>query len=199
MIRLPAHATDASRRRAEAARRLIDDCPPALASEIALTGSTARGAADDDSDLELNLWGETIPLIGERAGWLIWAGASDIQVEDAPRPDDSVWIKFKLDDLPVEVGWQTFDALDAQIDTIQSGATLDQAVLTFGDVIASAIPLRGDRVRRVADQAGKLLRRRAAGDRAACARSMGAAEALADGAALGAARRTHRRDAAACR
>ncbi len=95
----------------------------------------------------MNLWDETIPPLDERARWLIWAGASDIRVEDAPRPDNSYWIKFRLDDLPVEVGWQTFDALHAQIDTLQSGATLDRKTLTFGDVIASAIPLRGNQVK----------------------------------------------------
>ncbi len=147
MIALPPNATQASRQRAKIAERLVETCPPDLAEDIALTGSTARGAADDDSDLELNLWAQTLPPLDQRVAWLTSAGVSDLQVEDAPRPDNSYWIKFRLDDLPVEVGWQTVDALHAQIARIRSGATLERKALTFGDVIASAIPLRGDQVR----------------------------------------------------
>ena len=143
---LPANATVASQQRAKIAERLVDACPSDLADEIALTGSTARGVADDDSDLELNLWCETLPPLSERVAWLSAAGATDVQVEDAPRPDNSHWIKFRLDGLPAEVGWQTVEALHARITYLQSGATLEREVLTFADVIASAIPLRGDQV-----------------------------------------------------
>ncbi len=146
-IPLPPNATAASRRRAEAGNQLLDHCPPALADEIALTGSTARGVADDDSDLELNLWAELIPPLDQRLAWLTASGASDFQVEDAPRPDDSYWIKFRLSDLPAEIGCQTIDTMHAQIAHIRSGATLDRKALSFGDVIANAIPLRGDQVR----------------------------------------------------
>ncbi len=145
-IALPANATAASQRRAELASVLLEDCPPTLADEIALVGSTARGAADDDSDLELNLWVKAIPPRVERVGWLRAAGATDVQVEDQPRADESQWIKFQLDGIPAEVGWQTFSSLHAQIDRIRSGAVLDRKALTFGDVIASAIPLRGDQL-----------------------------------------------------
>ncbi len=144
---LPADATSASRQRAQIAQQLVDTCPPDLADDIALTGSTARGVADDDSDLELNLWAESIPPTEARVAWLTAAGASDLQVEDAPRPDDSYWIKFRWGDLSAEVGWQTFAALHAQIEHIRSGATLERKVLAFGDVIANAIPLRGDQVK----------------------------------------------------
>lgn len=145
-INLPDNATEASLRRAEIARVLLESCPPTLADEIALVGSTARGAADDDSDLELNLWAQAIPPRVERVGWLRATGATDVQVEDEPRPDDSHWIKFRLDDVPAEVGWQTFHALHAQIERIRSGEALERKALTFGDVIASAIPLRGDQL-----------------------------------------------------
>ena len=147
MIALPPNATTASHQRAKIAERLVAACPPNLADDIALTGSTARGAADDDSDLELNLWAQSIPPLDQRVAWLTAAGATDLQVEDAPRPDDSYWIKFQLGGLSGEVGCQTVEALHAQIEHIRSGTTLERKVLTFGDIIASAIPLRGDQVR----------------------------------------------------
>jgi hypothetical protein len=141
MIGLP---TPASQIRARIATRLAQSCPPALVEQIALTGSTARGLADDESDLELNLWSATIPSAAARIAWLQAAGAQVIRVEDQPRPDDSHWIGFEIDGLPAEIGWQTFDALHAQIERIRSGATLERQVLTFAEVIVSAIPLRGD-------------------------------------------------------
>ncbi len=139
---LPDHATEASRRRAALALELARSCPSALADEIALTGSTARGFADDDSDLELNLWAQELPPLDARIGWLRAAGARDLHVEAAPRPDDSHWIQFRLDNLPAEVGCQTFDALQAQIEHMLSGATIERKALAFGDILTSAIPLR---------------------------------------------------------
>ncbi len=56
MNQLPSDATAASRLRLDLAQRLTDVCPAELGQEIALTGSAARGRADDFSDIELNLW-----------------------------------------------------------------------------------------------------------------------------------------------
>ena len=84
-ITLPQNASEASQRRAEIAGRLAAACPPGLADEIALVGSTAHGFADDQSDLEMNLWSNAIPPRDERVAWLQAAEANDIHVEDAPR------------------------------------------------------------------------------------------------------------------
>lgn len=140
-IVLPAPATAASRRRAAIAARLAQACPPGLADEIALTGSTAHGFADDDSDVELNLWSNAIPPRDERIAWLHAAGALDVHVEAAPRPDNSYWIGFRLDDVPGEIGWQTFAALRDRLALIRAGAS-ERKVLVFAEIIASAIPLR---------------------------------------------------------
>jgi len=141
-VELPEPASPASRRRAELAITLVQSCPPTLADEIALVGSTAHGFADEKSDLELNLWSNAIPPRDERVGWLIAVGATDIHVEEAPRPDNSYWIGFCLGDIPAEVGWQTLRALRTNLDRIRSGAVIDRKTLAFGDVIVSAIPLR---------------------------------------------------------
>ena len=141
-VDLPEHASEASRRRSELAYELAQSCPPTLGDEIALVGSTAHGFADDESDLELNLWSNAIPPRDERVGWLAAAGATEIHVEETPRPDNSYWIGFCLGDVPAEVGWQTFRALRTNLDRIRSGAVIDRKTLAFGDVIVSAIPLR---------------------------------------------------------
>lgn len=141
MIPLPEQATPESAQLAELAVRLAALCPPALASEIALVGSVAHGFADADSDLELNLWADVIPPVEARVAWLAAAGAVEIQPESQPRPDDSYWISFRLEDIPGEVGWQTLPTLATQLDMILSGSVTDQKALAFADVIVSAIPL----------------------------------------------------------
>lgn len=141
-IPLPDHATDASRRRAERALELARSCPPELADEMALTGSTAHGFADDESDLELNLWATAIPPLAARVDWLRASGASDIEAEDAPRADQSWWIGFRLDDIPAEIGWQTFDALRDNLERILSGVATERGTLVIAEIVASAIPLR---------------------------------------------------------
>jgi hypothetical protein len=142
MIALPPGASTASQRRADLALKLAQSCPASLADEIALVGSTAHGFADDVSDLELNLWTNAIPPQEGRAAWLLAAGAADLRVEDAPRPDNSYWIGFTLDGIPCEVGWQTFDALQATLKLVRSGTVLDRKVLFLADIIVSALPLR---------------------------------------------------------
>lgn len=138
---LPIHSTAASERRAELALRLAQICPPALADEIALVGSVAHGVADDESDLELNLWAASIPTLSERIAWLEAAGATDIHAEDTPRPDDSYWIGFTLDGIRGEVGWQTVAVCDAALDVVLSGKA-DRKALVFADILTSALPLR---------------------------------------------------------
>lgn len=135
---LSEHASDANRKRFEIAVRLAELCPLALGSELALTGSTASGLADDESDLELNLWGESIPPAAARVAWLQAAGVSDIQIFEQPRPDDSYWIGGRLDDVALEVGWQTLDVSERSIETILSGSM--SQVMAY--ILVNAIPFR---------------------------------------------------------
>lgn|GEM_PF-230972 len=140
-VTLPERATPASRYRAELALKLAQVCPPHLADEIALVGSTAHGYADDESDLELNLWAEAIPPLDARLEWLRAAGATDIHAEPAPRPDDSYWIGFTVDGISGEAGWQTYAALEIALETLLSGKA-ERKALAFGDILTSALPLR---------------------------------------------------------
>lgn len=146
MINLPESATPESRRRAQIAAVLAANCPAQIGGiacdEIALTGSTARGLADAESDLELNFWSAAIPSGEARAALLRESGAADVRVIEAPRSDDSYWVSGVIDGVPVEIGWQTFAALDAQIAALLSGEVTDRKALALGEVIASARPLR---------------------------------------------------------
>jgi hypothetical protein len=135
---LPAYASEASRKRYEIAVRLAESCPPELGGEVALTGSTSSGLADDESDLELNLWAETIPPAEARVAWLRAAGVADIQVFEQPRPDESYWIGGRVGDVPLEVGWQTLDTAEANLEKLLSGSMAQ--VMAY--VLVNAIPFR---------------------------------------------------------
>lgn len=139
---LPDNATPASHHRLQLARQIADACPPALAADIALTGSSARGWATDDSDLELNLWSETLPPLEARSAWLTTIGVRDLDIEAAARDDDSFWIGGVYEAVPVEFGWQTYAALDATCDRLLSGAITDRSVTFLATLILNGIPLR---------------------------------------------------------
>lgn len=135
---LPVNATEASRKRYELAVKLAESCPPELSKEIVLTGSTARGLADDDSDLELNLWSETIPSLEARIAWLEGAGVQDISVSEERRRDDSYWLNGILLETALEIGWQTFDAAEKLVTLLLAGGASQH----LADIFVTAIPLR---------------------------------------------------------
>jgi hypothetical protein len=108
---LPPGATQESYRRLRLASELGEQCPPGLWEEIAVTGSVALGVADAASDLELNLWSDTLPSLGERAAWLERVGATDIRQLAEPLADGFI-AAFTYKDAAVEVGWQASSALD---------------------------------------------------------------------------------------
>lgn len=135
---LPPHATEASHRLYELAGRLAQSCPLELGDEIALTGSTARGLADDDSDLELNLWSETLPPVKARVAWLKAVGVGEIEVFEQPRTDNSYWIGGRLGEVLLEVGWQTYEACENNIQKMLIGDM--SGMLAY--LLINACPLR---------------------------------------------------------
>jgi hypothetical protein len=139
---LPAHATPASQHRLELAHILARSCPTELAAEIALTGSAARGLADDESDLEVNFWVERLPPADDRLNWLYAMGLRDYTLHLKPRPDNSYWISGIFMDIPLEAGWQTFSALETALAPLLAGDVIERKPLTLVELIASAVPLK---------------------------------------------------------
>lgn len=128
-------------RRALAAQ-IVKACPPEVGDEIALTGSAARGAADEESDVELNFWAGVIPPESARLAALEAAGVVDLRPEPQPREDGSLWIGGVVGNIPFEAGWQTFADTERLIDDLLCGETTDRARLVYADILATAIPLR---------------------------------------------------------
>lgn len=140
---LPDHATPASRRLYDLARRLSDSCPPELASEIALVGSASIGLSDDSSDLDINFWHATIPPERARVAWLESFGATHVKTGDA-RPDRSFPAACQLEGMEVGCSWQTISSLYHYADIIAEGRFHGDAhfITTLTSVLVQALPLR---------------------------------------------------------
>lgn len=138
--------TDAQLRRRALADALVTGCPDYLnmtaITEIALTGSTASGLADDTSDLEITIW-TTDALRGtDLIAWLAGAGVGELGVEPAPRDDDSRWVYGVLAGVPLEVGNQTYDELAHTVMLLTTDPYLPPRWVALAALLTSAMPLR---------------------------------------------------------
>lgn len=156
---LPPNATVASQTRLAMAQALVAHCPETLFDRIALTGSSARGFATEQSDIEINFWIDPLPASVDRAGWLQPAAEAtgytlhDVVIHDEPRPDQSYWINANLRSmaqpdapaLPIELGWQTPHHMQRTLDDIQQARDLNHKTQRIADLILHAVSLRGDK------------------------------------------------------
>jgi hypothetical protein len=117
-------------------------CPDSLFDCIALTGSTARGFATADSDVEINFWVTTLPPLTERLAWAA-TQLQDIQAAAHPRSDGSIWISGTRDGIAVELGWQTWTDLAQSLERLLQAATTQHKELRLADLVISAQVLRG--------------------------------------------------------
>lgn len=139
---LAENITEASQLRIDLARRIADQCPPELADEIGVSGSAARGRSDDESDLEINIWVKTLPDLDARTDWLASLNIENLTFEEHPRDDESHWASGIYAGIEIEIGWQTYDALDAVCDKLLSGTVTDRNVTFLADLLLHVILLR---------------------------------------------------------
>lgn len=142
MHSLPPNATEASRARLELALELAERCPIELGREIAVTGSVARGVADDDSDIELNFWVESLPPAEERSAWLRDLGATHFAFDPEPERDGSIWAMCRYRGVWLEPGWQPIETVETLLGQIVAGEITDHALLILAEVVAHAVPVR---------------------------------------------------------
>lgn len=137
------HSTDASRVRLALARTLVTKCPAGVGSEVAVTGSVARGVADEYSDVELNLWVETMPEPMLWHDWLNGAGATDVE-SDLQETDATGfrWTTCRFQDIWFELGFAEIRPFDAFVHDLGSGRFAGHERLQMGWTIGQAIPLR---------------------------------------------------------
>jgi hypothetical protein len=136
-------------RRVRAAQQIADACPPTLCDEISLTGSTARGLADADSDLEINLWSDALPPLELRRAWLEAAGVQGIEADFTPRSDGAFhmagwWHEGDGQPFEIEFNWQTYESMEALVASLTGDAapSVPHRHLTVGELLTTARPLR---------------------------------------------------------
>lgn len=93
-------------------------CPLALGKEIIVTGSVSRGFADENSDIEIELLVDKKVSEEERIKWIRSIGGTEIKSYGAPIVDGSEWVIFNYKGYWVEAGWQTYSAMENNINDI---------------------------------------------------------------------------------
>ena len=142
MSQLPSNASEESQRRYELAQGLAEQCPPELGVEIALTGSVARGVADDASDIEMNFWTVETPSGSEREAWLREMGADPLVVDATPGADGTAWVICFVRGIQIEAGWQSIERQRDLVRQLAAGDVLDHGRLMVADTLRTGVPLR---------------------------------------------------------
>jgi hypothetical protein len=139
---LPRNATATSHRLLGVAQRLADSCPVSLGDEIAVTGSIPLGLADQDSDVELNLWTAELPSVEARAEWIQSIGGSNAIVYPNSWGDSTIEADFDFEGVWIEATWMTRRALDERLAAILAGEILSHRLLMMAWIVEKALPLR---------------------------------------------------------
>lgn len=135
--------TDHSRIRLALAQVLTERCPADLGREIAVTGSMARGVADEYSDVELNLWVDALPEAERWRFWLEEVGATDLEPSIGEIDVTGFrWTVCRFRGVWVEIGWALMDQFDAFIRDLAAGTFVDHERLQMGWTVRQAIPFR---------------------------------------------------------
>src|SRR5262249_34293547 len=120
-------------------------CPAELGRGIAITGSVARGASDQFSDIELNFWVEEHQGLEAYRNWLSSQGA---QVAIQPRREChsglALMTKSWYKGVFLEAVWHPWSALERLLVPVLGAKTTDHWELTRAWHVADAVILRDD-------------------------------------------------------
>jgi len=103
------------------------------ASDIVLTGSTSRGAADELSDIELLVVADEVPDVLPLDGLDTWSPGTPIH-----------WFGGHFEGEFVELIWWPRSYVDERVRAIAAGEIVDHARLRTAEAIVNGIALRGD-------------------------------------------------------
>ena len=108
---------------------------PTDATDVVLTGSAARGMADELSDVELLVISENLPdtlPLGDTQSW-------------SPGIEGAMWYGGSYANEEAELVWWTPVYVEERVRAIAAGEIVDHARLRTAEAIVNGIPLRGDR------------------------------------------------------
>lgn len=135
---LSIHATPESHQRLDISHEIV----AAMGLEdadVALTGSVARGVADDYSDVELMIWVDALPTI-ESCETLLEDVGLEVDAASAASMG-SITTKSWFAGILIETAWHTRVNLDQQLKTVLSGENIDHWALVWVWQIVHALPL----------------------------------------------------------
>lgn len=108
---------------------------PEHVEDVVLTGSAARGMADDLSDIELLVISDSLPdelPFDERQSW-------------SPGVDGAMWYGGLFEGEKVELVWWTPAYAEERVRAIAAGEIVDHARLRTAEAVVQGIALRGSR------------------------------------------------------
>ena len=117
---LPPHATTISQQLFTHAQRFLKTCPPALYEEVAVSGSVARGIADQYSDCEVVFWSEKLLPPDAYKTWLESLGNDVKLMRESPDGDTALYLEYNIDGVKLGSVWQTWHSLDDMVTALDS-------------------------------------------------------------------------------
>jgi hypothetical protein len=134
-------ATSWSAARRGLAARLCESCPAELAQAVIITGSVARGLADEHSDVETRFLVDALQPVSVYHDWLRSLGML-VEPDDDAEHVSGTRTKCWHDGVFVEARWQPWSTLDATLGAILLAETRNHWTLTEAWHITSALTLR---------------------------------------------------------
>ena len=109
---LPANATQHSQSLFTYAVTLIQSCPTVLYDEAGVSGSVARGVADQFSDCEIPFWLDKLQDADTYKTWLESSGRNVKIMRESAEPDKALYLEYLIDGVKVCTIWQTWERLE---------------------------------------------------------------------------------------
>jgi hypothetical protein len=134
-------ATSWSEARRALAARLCESCPAELGQAVIITGSVARGVADEHAAVETRFLVDALQPVSVYHDWLRSVGLLVEPDEDAEHVSGTR-TKGWHDGVFVEARWQPWSTLDATLGAILLAETMNHWTLTEAWHLASALTLR---------------------------------------------------------
>ncbi len=123
------------------ANELVRECPKRLGQEVLIIGSVGMGIADDDSDIDLELWVDEIPDFEDAIEWIKRLFLADIIKENEKIPGE-VAIVFRYEETWVEINWQKISEKEELVKRVLTGDSISRLENNQIFSIHNAIVLR---------------------------------------------------------
>jgi hypothetical protein len=139
---LPDNATKQSQKLLRIAKQISDLATEDIALAAALTGSVARGNADEFSDIELRFFTQEFPDSSQKLIWLESIKAKDIILDKKSIEDNSEWVSFMYKGVAIELGWNSFDEQTKHLEAILKGQSVDRLSVIVAEILVNCFILK---------------------------------------------------------